>query len=380
MLAKKKQKSQTIDIEYSNGSGIFYSSEELSGYLILNLNQPVRIKKISLRIKGKGVVKWKENAALSSKEDSQPEDLWRTSTEIYLDTNHDLFNEGGHSIALESGQHRFQFKYLLPSNLPTTFSSCSGRVYYSCEALLHTDPRPSVFSTRKFKKSFAVLTKLELSSIPFANTKVTHQLCKTLYSCCWSMGFLKATLVVDKGAYVPGEKIVLNVEISNQSAIYLSHLEARLKRVVICRTDKDSILDENVVISGAHCLKSVAPYENFMWKNAQIFIPPHNPPTDLGGGCQIISVTYNLKVDIRTHHTACISSGLTFKIPIIMGTTSEMDLFGATGGQRVVEQLPSIPAPIIIDSQPVRAATKDFHMKWHNDKSNHDEVSLIAAQ
>lgn len=60
---------------------------------------------------------------------------------------------------------------------------------------------------------------------------ITRQTNKVLYTCCWSLGMLKVSLCIDRGAYVPGDRIILNVEISNQTSAHLNYLHAKLKRV-----------------------------------------------------------------------------------------------------------------------------------------------------
>lgn len=79
----------------------------------------------------------------------------------YFDHNQSLISK----TSLAAGQHSFPFEYILPIDLPSTFTGQSGKIYYTMRATLKYIGVLSFKRSESVDVEFTVISSLDLNRI-----------------------------------------------------------------------------------------------------------------------------------------------------------------------------------------------------------------------
>jgi len=161
---------------------------------------------------------------------------------------------------------------------------------------------------------------------------------------------------LDRCAYVPGERMLINAEISNYSSKKVKGVEAFLQQNVIYSTSsggscfcagntKIGLLSQGRVESG----------DVQVWHEEPLNIPAL-PPSKLGG-CRLINVDYLFKVIVDVEN----SPKIVLIIPIVIGTIPlHQQPINWLPADQQQQQQPAAPVPPRLTTQPSAPPAADI--------------------
>ncbi|XP_076181787.1 arrestin domain-containing protein 17 isoform X2 [Ptiloglossa arizonensis] len=216
--------------------------------------------------------------------------------EEYFKTKYYLVGSAsGGEIEIQSGEHKFPFQCVLPTNLPSSFESNSGHVRYTVKATLD---RPWKFD-QEAKSPFTVIQPLDLNQELRASEKVQEEMSKTFCCLCCATAPLTVNYSLPVRGYVPGQTMPIKINVENSSSVTVNTVKLVLYKILTFHAtspSNDSKTEKFVVAEvgkGPVEGGATADYEQ------NLDIPPL-PPSNLKN-CGIIDLEYNLNV------VACVS-------------------------------------------------------------------------
>ena len=100
-------------------------SDVIKGQLVINLSSPINFQKIKIELVGSGTVKWTEERGTRSRNNYRI--ITYSNQETYVKKETVLHN----GPSLPQGIHYLPFSFQLPPNMPNSFESDIGQVWYS---------------------------------------------------------------------------------------------------------------------------------------------------------------------------------------------------------------------------------------------------------
>lgn len=149
--------------------------------------------------------------------------------DIYLNSKTYLIgSEGGGSIEVSTGTHRYDFSCPLPDQLPASFEAAFGYVRYSIEAVL--DIPWSV--DKQFKLQFTVFRHDDLNEFPDLKTVSSNEEIK--HFCCLFRQSepLMITVSLPYTGFVPGQNIPITICYLNKTSVDVLRTKIILKRII----------------------------------------------------------------------------------------------------------------------------------------------------
>ena len=313
-----------IDEQYQYEPG-----EMIRGHVSLVLTEPIKVKTITIQIKGEATVSWED-------ENAKNVTPYRAD-ETYIAITHSLLTtKSGESVHLETGKHSFPVEYILPQNLPSSFIGKFGSITYVVKATLK-EAKKFGLSTMITSEPFLVLRRLDLSREPTLLKLKVVRAEKRLWGAlafCLS-GRVSSSLTVNKTGHLPGEDIFMDAEITNSSPRIVKAVQAS---IVMHSTfhAKTRSRHNTQIVNKKRDEWEMSYGEGRRWKNVRLTIPPYIPESRLDG-CDIIDISYELVFKIE------VSGGNEMKmvVPITVGTMQ-----GDSNDERPrIYQTPGIPTP-----------------------------------
>ncbi|CAH1798042.1 unnamed protein product [Owenia fusiformis] len=283
-MAKLRQ----FEIFFDKPMPIYQAGELVTGAVVLGLDEPMKMRALQLLVHGAADVFWRESSGTG---DSKTTHTY-SNHESYFEHFIGLWGatapgESGNDPSHPQGHFTYQFQFLLPPVLPSSFEIKQGHVRYWVKA---TIGRSWKFD-HNCKRPFTVLSHLDLNIYqPNILLGLEGRDQKTL--CCWccASGPISATVRIAKQGYVPGEPIYINAKIENNSSRKMRASRVEFKQVTSCHATNKTNDVTNTILTlqrgeidagGTEC-----------WENVQLVVPPL-PPSYLVG-CRIIDIRYAL--------------------------------------------------------------------------------------
>ncbi|OWF34734.1 arrestin domain-containing protein 17-like [Mizuhopecten yessoensis] len=300
-----------FDIKFESQLGVFDAGSEIIGQIIINLERPMKMRRITIYFEGKGKSYWDVRSGKHTTK--------YRGHENYLNHTILVFGSGQSAdnvIEHPAGHHVYPFTLPLPSTIPSSFEGRRGYVRYTCKANID---RPWKFD-ESTKRAFTVIRHLDLNTIP--NILMPERLVEqeTIQGCCCEEGKVKVTLGINKRGYVPGEHLVYDIEVENNSENTISFLSLELRQEATYTGYSDSLFSSG----NPHYHQKV---DTFNLVSGNLSIPqgatktfhqasvvPSLPPSKLEG-CQIVDIIYNVVLKVP-----CGWSTLKLVQGIIIGT------------------------------------------------------------
>ncbi|XP_051894228.1 arrestin domain-containing protein 5-like [Pristis pectinata] len=298
---------------------VYMAGETVNGKVILELNDPLFLYSVKLKISGKGFVEWigESNESLDYNRK-----IYCSNKEDYIHHTVTLwgadYDAEGLEQVLEAGTHDFQFSYKLNDSLPSSFRGKHGKIRYYVRALCTATGG----TIAQVEKDLKVQETFNLNIDPANKLPLMFAAEKDISYWCWKFPGIAMTVTVDKRGFVPGDDIIITSEISNQTPKYL-----RLISYTIAAEIK-----YKAFVQEAFCdhYRELIEKSNLKTMQAAIEAPPRQVTKILGSlqlpkpmfvtdmsRCKIISVSYQLEVaiPIPTHRIM-----VTARAPIKIGT------------------------------------------------------------
>ncbi|XP_069784916.1 arrestin domain-containing protein 5-like [Narcine bancroftii] len=279
---------------------VYIAGETIEGQVILELNDPLSLYSVKLKISGKGFVEWigESNESLEYNRKihcSNKEDYVRHSVTLW---GADYDAEGLEQV-LEAGTHEFQFSYTLDESLPSSFKGKHGKIHYFVRALCTTTGG----TIAQVEKDLKVQEIFNLNIDPVNKIPLILSAERDISYWCWKFPRISMNVRVDRRGFVPGDDIIIISEISNQTARYL-----RLISYAITAEIKYKAFAQE-----AYCdhYRELIEKSNLKKMESEIEAPPRQTTKILGSlqlpkpmfitnmsRCKIITVSYQLEVAI----------------------------------------------------------------------------------
>ncbi|XP_026732278.1 arrestin domain-containing protein 4 [Trichoplusia ni] len=288
-------------IVFDNTSLLYFPGQFLSGKVLMELQDDTPVLGLHFHVIGEGVVRVGSG---------RHERLF--DKENYIDFRMRLLGEPGHGTSILSpGIHSFPFKLGLPMGLPSTFLGTHGWVQYYCKAAL----REPNGLTHKNQQVFIVMNPIDLNLEPPVlaqqfECSVEHRLGVG----CVGGGAVACGVALDRGAYVPGESIVLCATLTNNSRTTIKATRAALTETIQYSAHGKVAAKEVRELAVLSHGKTRAGHTD-TWRGELLYVPPL-PPTNLRG-CHLISVHYDVFFIIEPKS---LEKEVKLQLPILIGT------------------------------------------------------------
>ncbi|CAG5121223.1 unnamed protein product [Candidula unifasciata] len=274
------------------------------------------------------------------------------SSEIYLESAKRLLDVGyDNAIELKPGLHQFGFKYLLPSDIPSSFTGIYGQVTYLAKVKLDCeDARNTTLSS----EPFLVLRRPEL---PVELYSEKH-LKKSRFFFGLHSGKVKVTCTIDKSAAIPGDNIIIDGEVTNWTGKEITLIQASLILESHYYAEEHEIAFRQY-LSKRDDVYDVTLRSGRRWRHIYLPVPPFLPDSGLEH-CQIISIKYIFQFKVRIEG----KEDVVLETPLFVGKHSPQ--FGPAGRDLMLGKMwQGLGAP---DDDP---SSKD--LPWYGGKSIYTE-------
>ncbi|XP_060079036.1 arrestin domain-containing protein 4-like [Ylistrum balloti] len=271
-----------LDLEHDIDEQYQYTpGEVVKGNVNMEINGQTAIRRISINIRGEGVVAWEDQVNGQFK-----------ASEEYINATHIVEeSRDKEPIMLDKGSHSFDFEYRLPDNLPSSFIGKFGSVTYVFKACA-TGDRPG--DTSIISEPFLILRSLPLPEQfrQGASAKIEKRIWRKL-----TCGKVRLEASVNRLGGTQGEDLFINAQVANrsparitamQTSIIMNTLYHAQNRAIPFRQIVNKRRDEYELLRG----------DGRRWQNVRLSIPPYIPETRLEF-CDIIEVSYTLQFRIE---------------------------------------------------------------------------------
>ncbi|XP_058456229.1 arrestin domain-containing protein 3-like isoform X1 [Malaya genurostris] len=212
------------DISFDeNSHGVFLAGQTLAGQVDVTVPKVKKVKSVYLKISGQATVKWTESVGSGVS-------VVYSGREEYV--NHVVVLMGSaeeDEMELTEGLHKFHFSCKLPPSSPTSFEGDFGYIRYTIRIVFE---RPWKYDLT-YKIAFTVVNQLDLNKIaPPLNVATVRENMKQ-FSCgpCRSAPMIM-TVFIPMSGYVPGQLILVTVDVTNKSKKDIGEIKIKLRRQV----------------------------------------------------------------------------------------------------------------------------------------------------
>lgn len=294
-----------FDVVFSNPAGSYFEGDMVHGQVVVDLREDIVIENLQIIFRGTAVVHWPEDGGgVSTVLNSQSRSRRRrrsrlsaeeTDEEQYLNQMICLYTRESNprtGILVSAGKHSYPFTIQLPDALPSSFRGDYGYLTYTATAVLE---RPFL-SQIVISKDFSVSSVVDLSTLDEDIMRPVHAVDReSLGICCFETGNVQCDWRLERRGFIPGDEIVINGEIHNNCNLRITKSKASL-----VQHTRYQGLSGNAIYQRKQMTKleksEVPPGTIGFWRE-RMTVPPNLPQTGLKG-CNIISISYTLKLKV----------------------------------------------------------------------------------
>ncbi|KAL3866420.1 hypothetical protein ACJMK2_043721, partial [Sinanodonta woodiana] len=290
----------SVDIVFNDNIPIGHSGKTLNGIVKLTVVDPIKVKEILLKLRGKADVKW------------EADNMTYTSQEEYCKNVFKIVQkEQGQKedIMFQKDVYIYPFSIQLPSGIPVSFEGLHGNVRYELEVIV---VRSWAFSMSQIAL-FTVVSELNLNELPNISMPMTASKEDTVCSLWCTSGTIAATVTAERQGYVPGETLKFWAEIKNKSSRNIKYTKAKFIMEIVYHCKEATTKEIHNIYKSKG--PSIGPGSTDTWPAQSVRIPPLPPSYMLG--CSIISIKYFVSI---TAVPAGLSCSLVVPAEVIIGT------------------------------------------------------------
>ncbi|KAK7476128.1 hypothetical protein BaRGS_00032621 [Batillaria attramentaria] len=284
---------------------VYEPGDHVDGYVIVEVKDTMKVKDLVVEFVGQAGVQWNESVSGSADKHRRVNMRHYSATEKYFSFHQQLLGADSDSI---SGRMSLPFRFRLPHNIPSSFTSAVGHVKYVLSVRLSR----SWGSDRHDNLAVCVRRPLSLDQEADFLSPEENGDEMTLCCLCCKSGPVSCTLRLQRRAFVPGETIPFHGEITNKSRRTISTCARLMMRQQYRTSSKTKVVNtEERTVEGA----SVNPGERRVWEGQGLEIPTHLP-TSGPRGCKIIDISYWVELCVNP---SGISFTLVVPLPVVLG-------------------------------------------------------------
>ncbi|XP_063145441.1 arrestin domain-containing protein 5 [Candoia aspera] len=288
----------------------YVAGSTVEGQLILSLHSTLVDPLLKVELIGRGYLEWTEEANME-KDYIQPATCVNKADYV-----HKLKTFKIERNWLGPGVHTFDFDFVLPPSIPSTFTSRVGRICYFLQALCAT--RELILGKQK-KYILVQGISLHRQDTVESEYPLVVEVQKVLpYNCCVRSAPITLCMSLSKSTYAPGDNIVFTTEITNpmrksiwkvvftlQSVVLYKAFNFRAERRTLEQREEMMRLESNI---------ERGPCE-FTKIRSTLCLPKVMPVTSNRKSDDIMEIGYELTGTV--HFPWCLNTVLA-KIPIVV--------------------------------------------------------------
>ncbi|CAD5215750.1 unnamed protein product [Bursaphelenchus okinawaensis] len=302
-------KLKQFEIIFGNPERAYFAGQEVSGKILLELEEEKQINEILLELKGRAKTYWSKHSGKSKTHCTQSEPYFCEQFNTkFTHSFEKKINAKNTERTIPKGIHEIPFSYTLPKNLPTSFEGEYGFVRYTCRAICERPWDFDIVSVCPFTVIGIEDINHESEAMEPASASETN---RKVSFCCRRQGIIHVELQLNRTGYTPGENILVNAVINNETQKNIKSSSVRLRQNVNYKAKTflgvEYTKNMNKVITQIE--KGEIPQNSeFKWNNDVIQIPALPPRLTK---CNIIVINYCIEIEVDT---------VTINIPIFIGT------------------------------------------------------------
>ncbi|XP_021955913.1 arrestin domain-containing protein 17 [Folsomia candida] len=321
---------ETFEIHLDNPHRSYFAGQNVSGQVVIGLTERSKlIHGIKLKLQGKAKTHWKETSGRSTTHFAEEE--------VYIDEKVYLvgYETDSSEMTLETGNYKYQFNFLLPDSLPSSYCHKYGEVKYFVEATISRNRKPNYVS----KVAFTVNGILDLNKESEAAREGEMSNEKVVCCFCCASGPLGFHFKLPKKGFVPGERIGFQIHMFNHSSRHITCTAVALIQELKFTADLERTKTKSVQMAQVEGpkLSSGDSTDWIVTSDVSMLKVPSVPPSRLDG-CKIIDIGYHIKFKMEAKDSATLKECL----PIVIGTIPLRDDFNQIDG---VQRIPIISQP-----------------------------------
>ncbi|XP_046852132.1 arrestin domain-containing protein 3-like isoform X2 [Xenia sp. Carnegie-2017] len=318
------RKLRSFQVLINDNRQVFYPGEQVTGYVQIDIAEPIKCRKILVRITGQAHCYWTtQRTTQDSEGHTHTHTDHHTGNQNLIDLQSIVFGGSSESVRHPSGRHDYAFSFTLPSPLPSSFEGGTGHIRYFLEAKVD---RPWKFD-HKFRRPFTVNEIIDINLpqylAPLSNTKQ-----KQIGCLCCIAGNLNIQASIDRSGYCPGEQIFITASCDNDSTRQMDCMKAKLIQHILFKAGDGTTTGATRTIARFEG-KPIPEKSQDSWNN-QPFLIPAIPPTIQ---TVPVSVSYYFKFEIKVPWG--FDPEIVFGITI--GTVPFREMFGNQSSYQLAE-------------------------------------------
>lgn len=218
-------------VDIDGNKDVFFAGDEISGSVTLQVNKPMKCSLIDVKLAGLSYCYWTTERTTGSDTNNLPHRDYNVHVgrQELLQKRAVVFS--GYSSTQNKyppGKQIYRFTFNLPNHLPSSFEGSIGFIRYYIEVEIYR-PR-SLHSTKpnhKVRKHITVMEKIDMTTPVFLTAPRGSRQQQIGNLCCVS-GNVSMQAKLDKSGYCPGEHILIQAEVENDSSRDLVGMKASL--------------------------------------------------------------------------------------------------------------------------------------------------------
>lgn len=303
-----------FSITLTNPQVVYYTGQQIAGYVTVNLNQPMEMRGIQLKLKGKGYCHWSEEHTTGSGDDERTETEHYYGKEKVVEDNRVLHGDMSNKVVHPAGNYVYPFSFTLSGMLPSSFEGMFGYIRYFLKCSID---KPWKFD-HKVKKPLIINELIDVNNPMYLEGRGgdAH---RDVGCCCCKSGPADMSVSIDRNGYCPGETIFINSFVKNQTTRDFKDMHVKLMQTVTYQASNRTkkYTHEVARLPGPRVYAG----QDVNWENQPLGIPA-TPPTIKNS--RVITLQYKIKI------VASIPCAIdpTVKMYITMGTVPFMRSYG----------------------------------------------------
>ena len=181
---------------------VYWSGSEITGTLVLTVNEPKSYNYIKVYLEGKAYVRW------TSGRTRYIGNLQILDSSVLLWTKQQAQPDG----KIHPGQYNFPFRFVLPARLPRSYEGKYGWIRYTIGARIGTG---LMKFDRVIESDITVIENVYITAAMHRPLRLEKQ--KTVGCLCCAAGSITTTVEIPRTGYCAGEDIPLKVTVENGS-------------------------------------------------------------------------------------------------------------------------------------------------------------------
>ncbi|KAJ7308444.1 hypothetical protein JRQ81_008993 [Phrynocephalus forsythii] len=204
---------------------VYVAGSDVAGQLILQLHSTLVDPLVKVELIGRGYLEWIEEA------DVERDYHQRATCVNRADYVHKTKTFNIEKKWLGPGTHTFDFHFVLPPSIPSTFTSRVGRISYYLQALCAT--RELILKKQKKYLLVQGISIFRQDTVESEFPLVVEVRKVLLYNCCLTGRPIILRMSLARSIYSPGDHLAFTTEITNETGKSIKKVVFALYSVVV---------------------------------------------------------------------------------------------------------------------------------------------------